>query len=205
MQPRMGKCPPQPNVSPNAALEDLVRHYKEHYDIHRQWDRECTIHNAVFGYSNVHPHQGRIPETRLQEIENSLMKQWNRKSFNDFEDLYEYVRSLLAQTPSNPNGMLKNPYALIIYDIALRLAYKYRVWPEKYVYLNGTGPYEAVKALGLGEFIKHRKILYVDIIRNYPELSHLDAAQLEDFLCIFRNKMNNFKKNVIICNSSLKK
>lgn len=198
MQPRMGKCAPPPNVSPTATLEDLVRYYKEHHDLHRQWDKECSIPEAVFGGSKVHPHQARIPKARLKEIADFLANHWNRDSFKDFEDLYEYVRSLLVQTPTNPNGIVKNPHALIIYDIALRLAYKYGVWPEKYVYLNGSGPYEAAKALGLGKFIKQRKILYEDIIRNYPELAALDAAQLEDFLCIFHNRLNNLKKKVII-------
>lgn len=198
MQPRMGKCAPPPNVLPTATLEDLVRYYKEHHDLHHQWDRECSFPEAVFGGSKVHPHQARIPKARLKEIADFLANHWNRDSFKDFEDLYEYVRSLLVQTPTNPNGIVKNPHALIIYDIAIRLVYKYGVWPEKYVYLNGSGPYEAAKALGLGKFIKQRKILYEDIIRNYPELAALDAAQLEDFLCIFHNRLNNFKKKVII-------
>ena len=217
------KCQASPNSKGDGISDELINHYLKEHDVRKIWDRSLSIPQAVFGDANPDlakypnpdklsdkewgtflknvkkdPHQARIPNDRLRIIAEHLANHWKRDSFCDFEDLYDYIQSLLAKPSSNPARLIQNPNALIIYDIALRLAHRFNTWPEKYVYLNGSGPYEAAKALGLGKFIKQRKILYEDIIRNYPELAALDAAQLEDFLCIFHNRLNNFKKKVII-------
>lgn len=209
-------CKSKTKSNEEISLENLVEVYKKDYDLHRNWKRVLTIPEAVFGdftiYTKVQPlidtlsvsqwsdflekvkphsHQYPRPYSKedLREIAKYLAEHWNRSSFKDFEDLYDYVCSILLMTPSNLSGIVKTPHSLILYDIALRLAYRYGVWSEKYVYLNGNGPFEGIKALKLSKYIRRdRKILYSDIIKHYPELTELDAAQLEDFLCIFRKQ-----------------
>ena len=147
----------------------------------------------------INPHQAiYYTKKELRKIAEHLAAHWNRKTFEDFEDLYEYVSSILVITVTNPDGVVKNPYALIIYDIALRLASRYGVWPKKYVYLNGSGPFKAARILGFGKFIRKRKILYSDVIKKYPELGKLDAAELEDFLCIHRKQIEELKNKGLL-------
>lgn len=210
--------------SPMKSMNNCINDYKAKHNLHKNLKRKLSIPQAVYGnvcspafpsmmdkltekeWENVmdnfhsHPHQSRYySKESLKEIAKHLAAHWNRNTFKDFEDLYEYVSSILVKTATNQSGLVKKSYALIIYDIAIRLAYRYGVWPKKYVYLNGTGPYNAVNDLGLKAYIgKQGRILYADIIKNYPELGKLDAAQLEDILCIYHNQLANFKHNVII-------
>ena len=216
-------CSSKKSISPVKSLKDLLDEYQNIWHLHKDWDKCRSIPEAVFGdlrpnaphcASDVlpegawddclpkvkaHSHQSRYySKSALREIAEHLAANWNRHSFKDFEDLYDYVYSILVKTPTNPKGVVANPYALIIYDIALRLAYRFGVWPEKYVYLNGSGPAKGVNALGLGKYIKKDKkrktILRTDIVKHYPELGELDAAQLEDFLCIYHNVLNRYKR-----------
>ena len=221
-------CSSKKNIAPMKSLRDLIDEYKKKWHLHEDWGIYRSIPEAVFGDTRytpgnppmpdvlpdaqwnvflgkvkINPHQ-RYPMTLsqnqiiLRKIAEHLAANWNRHSFKDFEDLYDYVYSILVKTPTNPKGVVANPYALIIYDIALRLAYRFGVWPEKYVYLNGSGPAKGVEALGLGKYIKKDKkrktILRTDIVKHYPELGELDAAQLEDFLCIYHNVLNRYNK-----------
>lgn len=216
-------CSPKKKPSNEKTLEELISEYQNERHLREDWGKKRSIPEAVFGdlrpnaphcASDVLPegawdvclpkvkansHQSRYySKSALRKITEHLAANWNRHSFKDFEDLYDYVYSILVKTPTNPKGVVANPYALIIYDIALRLAYRFEVWPEKYVYLNGSGPAKGVEALGLGKYIKKDKkkktILRTDIVKHYPELGELDAAQLEDFLCIYHNVLNRYKR-----------
>ena len=216
-------CSPKKKPSNEKTLEELISEYQNERHLREDWGKKRSIPEAVFGdlrpnaphcASDVlpegawddcspkvkaHSHQSRYySKSALHKIAEHLAANWNRHSFKDFEDLYDYVYSILVKTPTNPKGVVANPYALIIYDIALRLAYRFGVWPEKYVYLNGSGPAKGVEALGLGKYIKKDKkrktILRTDIVKHYPELGELDAAQLEDFLCIYHNVLNRYNK-----------
>lgn len=217
-------CSPKKKPSNEKTLEELISEYQNKRHLREDWGKKRSIPEAVFGDTSytpgnppmpdvlpdaqwndflgqvkINPHQARYyTKDELRKIAEHLAAHWNRKTFKDFEDLYEYVGSILVKTAANPSGLVKNPYALIIYDIALRLAYRFEVWPEKYVYLNGSGPAKGVEALGLGKYIKKDKkrktILRTDIVKHYPELGELDAAQLEDFLCIYHNVLNRYKR-----------
>ena len=216
-------CSSKKSNSLVKSLKDLLDEYQNTWHLHEDWDKCRSIPEAVFGdlrpnaprcASDVlpegawddclpkvkaHSHQSRYySKSALRKIAEHLAAHWNRKTFKDFEDLYEYVGSILVKTAANPSGLVKNPYALIIYDIALRLAYRYGVWPKKYVYLNGSGPFKAANILGLGKFIRKRKILYLDVIKKYPELGKLDAAELEDFLCIHRKQIEELKNKGLL-------
>ena len=217
-------CSSKKSISPVKSLKDLLYEYQNTWHLHKDWDKCRSIPEAVFGDTSytpgnppmpdvlpdaqwnvflgkvkINPHQARYyTKDELRKIAEHLAAHWNRKTFKDFEDLYEYVGSILVKTAANPSGLVKNPYALIIYDIALRLAYRYGVWPKKYVYLNGSGPFKAANILGLRKFIRKRKILYLDVIKKYPELGKLDAAELEDFLCIHRKQIEELKNKGLL-------
>lgn len=207
-------CSPKMKALNAKTLKDLADEYQKERHLREEWSVDRFFHDVVFGdlrqdapklpqkpsetewsvyigKVKTHSHQTRIPKGRLRKIAERLAANWNRNSFKDFEDLYDYVSSILVKSTTNPNGLVKNPYALIIYDIALRLAFRYGVWPQKYVYLNGSGPYEAAKTLKLRKYIKKRKILYSDVIKQYPELGNLDAAEIEDFFCIYRKQIES--------------
>ena len=208
------KCSRRTHSKKVNSLADLIEQYRSKYNLRKVWHKQISFPEATFGdvifppaepikdtLSNnewdkflkqvkIHPHQSRYySKSELREIAEHLAKHWNRNSFKDFEDLYDYIRGILCSTPSNSNILVKNPLALLIYDIALRLAHRFGVWPKKYVYLNGSGPFEAIKILGLGKLKKKRRILYSDIITRYPKLGILDAAELEDFLCIYKKEI----------------
>ena len=194
-------CSSKKSISPVKSLKDLLDEYQNTWHLHKDWDKCRSIPEAMFGDTSYTPGNPPMPDVlpyALRKIAEHLAAHWNRKTFKDFEDLYEYVGSILVKTAANPSGLVKNPYALIIYDIALRLAYRYGVWPKKYVYLNGSGPFEAANILGLGKFIRKRKILYLDFIKKYPELGKLDAAELEDFLCIHRKQIEELKNKGLL-------
>ena len=221
-------CSSKKSISPVKSLKDLINEYKKKWHLHEDWGIYRSIPEAVFGDTSYTPDNPPMPDVLpdaqwnvflgkvkihshqtypmtlsqnqiiLRKIAEHLAAHWNRKTFEDFEDLYEYVGSILVKTAANPSGLVKDPYALIIYDIALRLAYRYGVWPKKYVYLNGSGPFKAANILGLGEFIRKRKILYSDVIKKYPELGELDAAELEDFLCIHRKQIEELKNKGLL-------
>ena len=202
-----------------AALAQAYKHDEE--KVHDIWGKKLFIPEAVFGDRCKNPdarltsdslteekwgdflkrakkdnHQRRIPTARLCEIAEHLATRWERDAFEDFEDLYGYVSSILVLTPNNPNGKVKNHCALILYDTALRLAYRFgEKWPEKYVYLNGGGPIEAAKMLNLNPYIKKRKILFEDVIKVYPEFGELDATEMEHFLCIRTKDIENIIYN----------
>lgn len=210
------KCSLKGNAPNVKSLRELVKHYKKHHQLDLDWRDNLSIIEAVFGDNNynseieplqtiptdlkwdnfqANPHQARhYSKEELKEIAISLAANWNRTSFKDFDDLYDYVHSILVISSINPNGKVQNPRALIIYDIALRLARRFGVWPKKYVYLNGIGPFKGAKALCLGKYIKYRRILYSDIIKYYPELKELDAAELENFLCWYFKQLNLFNR-----------
>ena len=211
-----GKCGAPPKIANPKSLKDLVDAYLD-----ARPDRYCakalSIPEAVFGWISDNPqllpdvllenqwdafidkvtidrHQSRKYSKRdLRDIAEYLANNWKRNTFSDFEDLYEYVCSILVLSLSNSTEVVKNPHALILFDIAIRLAERFNVWPKKYVYLNGNGPFEAAMDLGLGNFIKGRKISYGEIIKYYPEFLKLDAAQLEDYLCIYHEQLKQFK------------
>lgn len=216
--------PPPDKVKANtlAALVQAYKHDEE--KVHGIWRKELHIPEAVFGDRGKNPdarltsdilteeqwrdflkrvkkdnHQRRLPNAQLREIAEHLAAYWERDSFKDFEDLYGYVCSILVQSKANPDGKVKNPCALVLYDTALRLAYRFgKKWPKKFVYLYGGGPNDAAKILKLNPYIKKRKILFTDVIKVYPEFGELDATETEHFLCIrtkeIQTIINNQKK-----------
>ena len=192
------KCSSMQKQSDASNLQEFVKTYQSNYNLHERWNKKCSFEEAVFGAKpdKTDPHQKYFPKVRLHEIANLLAKQWNSSAFNDFEDLYDYVCSILYKSKTNPDGNIKTPNSLIFYDIALRLSAQYNVWPEKYVYLNGNGPSDGAKALGLEKFkYKNKRIAYSVITAQYPDLADLDAAEIEDFLCVCKKELFILKNN----------
>lgn len=205
-----------------STLAALVRAYKHNEEkVHDFWSKKLFIPEAVFGDRCKYPdaqitsdilteeqwrdflkrvkkdhHQRRIPNDRLREFAEHLAIHWKRDSFEDFEDLYEYVSDILVQSKDNPDGKIKNPCALVLYDTALRLSYRFgEKWPKKFVYLNGGGPIEAAKILELNPYIKRRKILFANVTKVYPEIKKLDATETEHFLCIRTEEIQTIVNN----------
>lgn len=111
-------------------------------------------------------------------------------------NLFAYVSSILVQSKANPDGKVKNPCALVLYDTALRLTYRFgKKWPKKFVYLYGGGPIEAAGILELNPYIKKRKILFANVTKVYPEFKKLDATETEHFWCINHQKIQTIINN----------
>ncbi len=213
---------PPPKEAKGNTLAELVQEYtKLKENVHGIWSKELFIPEAVFGDRCENPdtrltsdilteeqwkdflkrvkkdeHQHRISPDRLREIAEHLAAHWNKDAFKDFEELYKYICDILVQSKANPDGKLTNPCALVLYDTALRLAYRFgKKWPNKFVYLNGGGPNDAAKMLKLTPYIKKRKILFADLVKAYPEFNPLDATETEHFLCIRTEEIKNIMNN----------
>jgi hypothetical protein len=74
---------------------------------------------------------------------------------------------------------------LASYDTALRIGFKLNKLPED-VYLH-AGTQKGSAALKL---TGHRSVLGIDQVREkYPEFSRLKPHEIENFLCIYKDKL----------------
>lgn len=156
-----------------------------------------TEWNDIEKSITIHTHQAVIGKKYCRKVGECLCKHFNTsRRFNTFEELYDYVKSILTN-PFNGNApVVKGEDCLIIYDIAKRLAKRFAADPDAYIYLNGSGPKTAIKDLipnYRGSTIP-RKVL----ISSYPSLGRLSSADIEDFLCIYKNEIIDLKKRNMI-------
>jgi len=124
-----------------------------------------------------HDHQWRIPKDILDDAQEKLLAAKQAiKAAKDFEALHAIVEARIGPIPGVGD--------LVIYDIAHRIGAFLRLEPKR-VYLH-RGTAEGARLLGfLGPTVDPKDL---------PEpLSQLTAAEIEDFLCIYKSRL---KKNL---------
>lgn len=119
-------------------------------------------------------HQNRIPITKKTKAITILSSSMPPKNIKDFEDLYDWVYSLLKK-----NGVIQQP-CLWVYDIALRMGQTMTpvIEPQKYVYLF-AGAKKGAMMLG-GIIIKNHKALTT----SFPLILQKEGSlYIEDIMC----------------------
>lgn len=143
-----------------------------------------------------HGHQYCIPSVAVSDAVNALSKckfvkdnlkevsLINRKGkicnvFNDFEELYDFIRSVI--------GTISGIGPLTVYDTARRLGHLFDtpIYPQMYVYL-AAGAKEGAKSLLGPKELKFRES--IDLFRPY--FGTFPSIFIEDMLCIFKDVLN---------------
>jgi hypothetical protein len=120
-----------------------------------------------------HPHQYRIPRDTLAKAERQLQAKHDEiQKAADFETLHEVVAATIGDMPKIGD--------LTVYDIAHRIGARLRKEPQL-VYLH-RGTLEGARRLGLAG----HKLRRDQLPRAF---SRLNAAEIEDCLCIYKNAL----------------
>lgn len=158
-----------------------------------EFDDLTTLHDQVFGARDgrIFCHQYRIGHVRLNIALEALVASGFNESgilikdglpyqFADFEELFNTINEII--------GSQKGIAGLTVYDIATRIGLHQtpKIAPEKYIYLY-RGAKAGAKAL-LGRNVKYREPF--EVFKDLPELKGKPAWQIEDILCIDKNKFN---------------
>ena len=122
-------------------------------------------------------HQRRLKQTTLEEAREVLLSVSGRlRRTKDFDQLHESIQHAL-------DG-IKGLGSLYFYDTALRIGANLRMLPER-VYLH-RGTRAGAKALGL-----EWRESSLDPECLPKELASLKPHEVEDFLCIFKDRLGN--------------
>lgn len=120
-------------------------------------------------------HQRRIPSPVLEksaQILNCALQQLS--GAHSFHDLYQLVAALI--------GPISGIGDLTIYDTALRIGAKFRIYPER-VYLH-AGTKQGAKYLRLS--YRRRWLVVGELPQAFQRLK---PYQVEDVLCIYKNEL----------------
>jgi len=129
-------------------------------------------------------HQNRIKAIILREFgENLISIVSDLNNAKDFETLINFIY----------NRKIKGIGKLAVYDIALRIGYYLKKYPDE-VYLH-AGTRVGAEII-LGKKIIEKSIKKEELTKIYPALERLNCAELEVFLCVFHKKKQT-KKNLI--------
>lgn len=130
---------------------------------------------ARLSNENKHSHQRRLKVEILEQVRDKLLEEVEKiKKCTSFEELIEIVEEC------KESGFGE----LAIYDTALRIGSNINIYPEK-VYLH-AGTKKGAKELGLK--ISNKVIEFSDLPE---ELKGLKPYEVEDFLCIYKDKFRN--------------
>lgn len=130
---------------------------------------------ARLSNENKHSHQRRLKVEILEQVRDKLLEEVEKiKKCTSFEELIEIVEEC------KESGFGE----LAIYDTALRIGSNINIYPEK-VYLH-AGTKKGAKELGLK--ISNKVIEFSDLP---GELKGLKPYEVEDFLCIYKDKFRN--------------
>lgn len=176
----------------DSTLADLVSDYIEKYrsgikrylrDYKDQPNLNDAIEIAALCVSSNgkrHGHQRRIIQPALNESARRLLGvQDEIKMCRNFDDLRSFVDSTVRD--------IRGIGPLTIYDTSLRIGAKLDLYP-KAVYLH-RGVINGAKALGLN--YRQKSISIKDIPE--PISSVLEPYEIEDFLCIYKGNLRNFR------------
>lgn len=127
-----------------------------------------------------HFHQNRLKNDVMESVKNKLLRR--KEEINNCSKFYQIINIVEEEAESGFGE-------LAIYDTSLRIGAFLGVYPEE-VYLH-AGTLKGAKAIGLQT--QKKKIPLSDIPNG---LKSLKVYEIEDFLCIYKNKLKN--NNVII-------
>ncbi|TBW38635.1 hypothetical protein EYW49_08010 [Siculibacillus lacustris] len=123
-----------------------------------------------------HSHQFRIKKIDLIELEQRLLNMVKIiEDVNSFEELYKVIE--------NENLAMGGPKPLLTYDTATRIS-RHHGFEPKFVYLH-CGAKEGARLLGIRGKVVDPSVFPSPIRR-------LTAAQIEDFLCRSKSKIEEF-------------
>ncbi len=130
---------------------------------------------AINSKGKRYAHQRRLSKAALEQARDVLLqRQETIKACQTFDELYDLLERLL--------GPIKGLGELYIYDTALHIGAKIGLLPER-VYLH-AGTRVGAKALG---FESKAKTLEISELPEW--LRQLEAYEIEDALCIFKDKL----------------
>jgi len=140
-------------------------------------DLEGAISTATLSVTKQgkrHPHQRRLPASVLTEVKDRLLEKIKDvESCRNFDQLHGLVSGICRD--------VHGAGPLLAYDVSSRIAFGFRtVLPPVLVYLHAGAAKGAGKLGVSGPKAK---------LEDFPEpIRRLDAAQAEDFLCVFKDK-----------------
>lgn len=136
---------------------------------------------ATLPQGKKHVHQRRLKNQVMQSVKNRLLSMSDElKLCSKFNEIINIVKK----------ASQKGFGELAIYDTALRIGSFLNIYPGE-VYLH-AGTLKGARAIGLNS---HSKAISLN---NIPaNLKSLKAYEIEDFLCIYKNQLQN-TNNIII-------
>jgi hypothetical protein len=122
---------------------------------------------------NKHFHQRRLKNEIMNIVKQKLLlRKHDIESCHTFDEVISIVKA----------EAIKGFGELAIYDTALRISAHLDIYPDK-VYLH-AGTLKGAKAMGLN--VKHNPI----VVQDLPSyLKGLKPHEIEDFLCIYKDKL----------------
>lgn len=183
-------CSPRPSCKParpkkGADLKSLVRLYRRHNRPDAMRESEffrtmpslpLAIHHAALAIDDRDKrfsHQRRQQRPALERAKQSLVATARElKACKRFDELH----ALIGRTIHSIGGLRE----LYTYDTALRIGAFLGLAPE-FVYLH-RGTRAGARTLGL-----NAKLPYLTVDQLPAELRTLSPAEVEDFLCIFKD------------------
>lgn len=169
------------------SIQSIVRYYSLHIRPHANaelnwFKQQPTLEKAIYfaalainSDGKRYSHQRRLRQTALKQAHKIL--QANRPQLEqckDFDELYSLLERLLIP--------IKGIGELYVYDTALRIGAKLGLLPQK-VYLH-AGTRIGAQALGFDG-----KSKALDVSQLPIELHQLEPHEIEDVLCIFKDKL----------------
>lgn len=163
-------------IKNNKNNEKSLNNYLEKYSsLNNIEDAIKYGATARLSNENKHSHQRRLKVEILEQVRDKLLEEVEKiKKCTSFEELIEIVEEC------KESGFGE----LAIYDTALRIGSNINIYPEK-VYLH-AGTKKGAKELGLK--ISNKVIEFSDLPE---ELKGLKPYEVEDFLCIYKDKFRN--------------
>ena len=171
---------------PEDRIEAVIRHYNRHrrsrIDDEARWFRsQPTLRDAISSAALAKgpnglrlDHQRRLRSPDLRRAEEALLAVEGQFAIcTVFEELHSVVLRAVRQIWKDPE--------LYVYDTALRIGAKLGIKPER-VYLH-RGTRSGAQKLGLDV---RRGILEMSALPE--ELRGLEATEVEDILCIYKDK-----------------
>jgi len=141
---------------------------------------ELALHHAVFALDHREPakrysHQRRIRLAPMRQAGKFLAQAGAElKGFNTFETLHEFL--------ANAFSKIRGLGPLYTYDTALRIGFFLKLEP-KLLYLH-AGTRDGARAIGI------RSVRAVKVDKLPPELQVLAPHEIENFLCIFKQRIS---------------
>ena len=166
----------------SAALSKLIEEYWQNHDVCclEEDKYECKTLEDCVRLGKKRHHRRMTEETIVKTIKALKKSNLHKKSFKDFDALYDSVNKTIREV----DGIGQ----LAVYDISVRIGKKLlnpSIEPEKYVYLH-LGALEGAKKL-FGSSVKIEPRMP---ITDFPkELQEMGSYHIENFLCVMKGKL----------------